>query len=175
MHSLIFVDRCDECAFQYDLGNATTAGEAIVLVTAEMAAILEDPANETRSRRQPHTWSPLEYGCHLRDVLLVQRERILLARRVERPWFEPMGRDERADHDGYSGQDPCDVARQLVDAARMFRNVLARLGPTDWERVARYNYPEPADRSLRWVAAHTLHEARHHFLDVQRQLSGSPT
>ncbi|HUE61138.1 MAG TPA: DinB family protein [Acidimicrobiales bacterium] len=167
------MDRCNECGFQYDLGKATAAGEAIVVAAAQLAATLEDPRIETRSRRQLPTWSPVEYGCHLRDVLLVQRERVLLARRVERPSLEPMGRDERADHDGYGAQDPFDVARQLVDAARMFRNVLARLDPKDWERIVRYNYPEPAERSLRWVATHTLHEAQHHLLDVQLQLPGN--
>ena len=54
----------------------------------------------------------LEYGCHLKDVLLVQRERVLTARRVDRPSFHPIGRDERAEHDGYADQDPADVARQ---------------------------------------------------------------
>ncbi len=38
-----------------------------------------------------------------------------------------MGRDERVDHDGYADQDPAAVARQLVDAADLFANVLDRL------------------------------------------------
>jgi hypothetical protein len=80
-----------------------------------------------------------------------------------------MGREERADYDGYDAQDPIDVARQLVDAARMFERVLARLGPNEWNRTIIYNYPTPSERSLRWVAVHTLHEVRHHALDVHRQ------
>jgi hypothetical protein len=30
-----------------------------------------------------------------------------------------------------------------------------------------YNYPNPAERSLRWVAVHTAHEVRHHLLDIR--------
>jgi len=116
------------------------------------------------------TWSPLEYGCHLRDVLLVQRERVLLARRTDRPEPEPMGRDERVEHDGYASQDPSDVARQLDDAATMFANVLARLNLADWERMLVYNYPERMERTLRWVAVHTLHELVHHGADIDAQL-----
>jgi hypothetical protein len=41
----------------------------------------------------------------------------------------------------------------------------------DWERTVAYNYPAPAARSLRWVAVHTVHEMRHHLLDVRRQLT----
>ena len=33
-----------------------------------------------------------------------------------------------------------------------------------------YNWPERTERTLRWVAAHTLHEVRHHLLDIRRQL-----
>jgi hypothetical protein len=48
--------------------------------------------------------------------------------------------------------------------------VLSRLSPDDWERTVMYNYPALFERSLRWVAVHTVHEVRHHVLDVQRGL-----
>jgi hypothetical protein len=65
-------------------------------------------------------------------MLLVQRERVLAARRADRPQCAPMGREERVAHDAYAEQEPGDVARQLVDAAALFGNVLARLGADDW-------------------------------------------
>ena len=166
------MDRCDECGFEYDLTAAAAAGPAIVDGVAEIAARLSDEAADLRTRRSPETWSPLEYGCHVRDVLLVQRERVLAARRTYRPSFDPMGRDERVEHDGYADQRPADVVRQLHDAALLVANVLARVESAgDWERTVMYNYPEPWERSLRWVAAHTVHEVRHHLLDMDRQLS----
>ena len=167
--SVADVDRCEECGFEYNLGEAPKAGPAIVQGVGEIAVMLGDSVADLRTRRKPQTWSPLEYGCHLRDVLLVQRERVLAARRVDRPSFHPMGRDERVDHDGYNEQDADDVVRQLIDAASLFANVLSRLGPTDWDRTVMYNYPEPFERSLRWVAVHTVHEVRHHLLDVRHQ------
>jgi hypothetical protein len=119
----------------------------------------------------PDTWSPLEYGCHVRDVLLVQRERVFTARLIDTPSFDPMGREERVGFDGYGDQDPATVARQLRDASAMFANVLARLGPDDWERTVMYNFPALLERSLRWVAVHTAHEVQHHLLDVREQLN----
>ena len=160
---------CDECGFDYDLATATDAGSAIVAGADEIATVLSDAADGAARRRRPDTWSPLEYGCHVRDVLLVQRERVLLARREDRPSFAPMGRDERVAHDGYPDQVPTDVARQLREAAALFANVLDRLGP-DWDRTVIYNYPEPLERSLRWVGVHTVHEVHHHLLDIRRQL-----
>jgi len=168
------MDRCDECGFEYDFSLTPTVASAIQATVAEVAGILGDEpghtADDLRTRRQTYTWSPLEYGCHVRDVLLVQRERVLAARRTDRPSFDPMGRDERVEHDGYAEQRPGDVARQLTDAARMFANVLDRLPSDDLDRTVMYNYPRPSERSLRWVALHTLHEVRHHLLDVRRQL-----
>lgn len=164
------MDTCAECGFEYHLDEAELAGVAIVAGISELAELITDPASNVRSRSEPHTWSPLEYACHVRDVLIVQRERVLLARRRERPSFEPMGRDERVDHDGYSEQEPADVARQLTDTSRLFANVLSRLGPGDWDLTGVYSFPTPAMRSLRWVAVHTLHEVNHHLGDVRRQL-----
>jgi len=163
------VARCEECGFAYELAEAPTAGASIVEGAAHVAELLSDRGADVRTRRQPTTWSPLEYGCHLRDVLLVQRERVLAARRTALPSFDPMGRDERVDHDGYAEQVPDRVARQLADAANLFANVLDRLGPGDWDRSVMYNYPDRCERSLRWVAVHTVHEVRHHLGDVRRQ------
>ncbi len=164
------MDGCDECGFDYDLGTAHDAGRAIGGGVAQLAALLVESAADVSLRPQPDTWSPVEYGCHVRDVLLVQRERVLAARRTDRLAVTPMGRDERVEHDGYAEQDPHDVARQLTDAAGLFANVLARLSAADWDRTLMYNYPDPSERSLRWVAVHTVHEVHHHLLDVRRQL-----
>nr|WP_198428774.1 DinB family protein [Nocardia bovistercoris] len=135
------------------------------------AEALRDDVNLLRRRSDPAVWSPLEYACHLRDVLLVMRERVLAARRTVTPTAAPMGRAERIDHDGYAHQRPDDVARQLRDAAMLFGGVLDRLGDQDWDRTLHYHYPEPAVRSLRWVAVHAAHESRHHLLDIERQLA----
>jgi hypothetical protein len=164
------VESCRGCGFEYDLKLAPVARTAIVEGSSQLALLLDSAAIDLRTRRQPQTWSPLEYGCHVRDVLLVQRERVLAARRVEEPSFDPMGRDERVEHDGYADQDPVDVARQLRDAARLFANVLDKLGPEEWERTVMYNYPARSVRSLQWVAVHSAHEVQHHLRDVQSQL-----
>ena len=164
-------ERCPECGFEYDLDQAVAADIAIVATIAEAVALLAQLTDEeARARPEPQTWSALEYACHLRDVLFTQRERVLLARRVTQPEPAAMGRDERVEHDGYAEQDPEIVARQLTDAALLFANVLARLDDTSWDRTLVYNFPTKTVRSLRWVAVHTLHEARHHLGDIRAQV-----
>ena len=95
---------------------------------------------------------------------------MLLARRTEAPDVVAMGRDERVEHDGYESQLTLDVARQLDDAASLFAHVLSLIEGDTWDRTMIYNYPERTERSLRWVAVHTLHEARRRERDVEAQL-----
>ncbi|MBK5332218.1 MAG: DinB family protein [Ilumatobacteraceae bacterium] len=166
-------DRCDICGFVYDPQTSANVGPQIVANAAAISVIVvaENP-NVTR-RPDVDRWSILEYGCHVRDVLLVQRERVLLALRADEPHVVAMGRDERVEADGYNEQQPSDVARQIEDAALMFTGVLARLNEESWQRTMIYAYPSPAPRSLAWVAVHTLHETVHHLGDVQRQIQAS--
>src|SRR5258707_10836138 len=85
------------------------------------------PGGDRRGRGG--VWSPLEYGCDLRDMLLVQRERVLAARRMNRPECSPMGRDERVVHDGCAEQEPEDVARQLRGRGTAVRQCPNPTGP----------------------------------------------
>ena len=164
------MDRCEQCGFERAESEAPSAGTAIVQAATIMAETLSDRTADLTTRRAPQTWSPIEYGCHTRDVLLVQRERVLLARRVEGASQPLMGREERVEHDGYAAQRPGDVARQLVDAARMLANVLSRLDEKAWSRTVVYDTLRPTERSLRWVALDTWHEVHHHLKDIQQQL-----
>ena len=167
------MQRCEECGFEYDESAFSTAAGRIRAGSDDLAAALTSSRADVRTRRQPDCWSPLEYACHVRDMLLVQRERLLAALRLHRPVCEPMGRDERVEFDGYAEQDPADVARQLRDAAQLFTGDLDRLSPASWDRAVIYTYPHRAERSLRWLANHTEHEVAHHLLDVRRQLTGA--
>jgi hypothetical protein len=55
------------------------------------------------------------------------------------------------------------------DAPRMpywrLAELLVRLGDDDWERVG---VREGVDLSVAWMAVNTLHEARHHLVDIER-------
>src|SRR3954466_11255976 len=131
---------CDGCGFVYDLDLAPGAADEIPERVARISTIVGTAENAAVVRRpQPQTWSVLEYACHLRDVLLVQRERVLLALRADKPNVAPRGGDERVDHDGYNKHRPAHVARQLGDAALLFTGVLRRLDDRSWDRTLIYN------------------------------------
>ncbi len=147
-------------------------GPALLAGASRLAEVLGSrPVGDLRARPVDGVWSGLEYGCHVRDVLAVQRERIALALAVDRPSFAPMRREERVAEEHYNEQEPSVVARELRAAAEALAGQLAGLDDGQWQRVGEYHWPTTAWRDVEWIARHTLHEERHHLVDVQRLLA----
>ncbi len=128
-----------------------------------------DTASEAAAwrRPQPGVWSALEYACHVRDVLLVQRERTLLALVEPTPGFARMYRDERVGLARYDAHPPGQVLDQLGMAAELCATVFDGLSPEQWARSLIYNYPTPASRDVAWLAGNTVHEVEHHLDDIR--------
>jgi hypothetical protein len=160
--------RCAGCGFEYDALDRSGVADRVRALASAFDRLLDADRTVLRQRAAPDVWSPLEYSCHVRDVLLVMRERVLLSLWAETPSFAPMGRDERVTLDRYSEQHPRDVARQLDDAASMLVFVLDGLDDEQWARTCVYAYPEPATRTVEWVAVHAVHEGEHHLADATR-------
>ncbi|KKJ93813.1 DinB family protein [Micromonospora sp. HK10] len=161
------MDRCDECGFGYATVPGAAVPEWLRGLGARYAAALAAAA-DPRRRPAEGVWSPLEYTCHVRDVLRVQGERLDLALRVDAPEFAPMGRDERAVTDRYNEQEPAAVLGELSTAAEELAGRFAALGPAELARPGVYPWPRPEARTLLWLGRHTVHEGEHHLLDIRR-------
>lgn len=167
------MDSCTECGFDYaDLATDRIAGTLTSLAWryAERLSGVDDAL--LRRRPAPEVWSALEYACHVRDVMLVQRDRALCALVEDRPDFPRMHRDERVVLAKYAEESPADVLRQLEMAGQLIGTVFTGLSGEQYRRVLVYNYPEPAERDLAWLGRHAVHEGEHHLRDVEQVLSG---
>ena len=162
------MDRCEQCGFVYDATPTSDVSQRVRSLPPRYAPELRAAERDSlaRTRPQPGTWSALEYTCHVRDVLIVQRERLHLALRQERPVFAPMRRDERAVEERYNDQPVETVLEELAEAAERFAGALEQLDDQQWRRTGIYPWPEPAERSVAWLARHTLHEGLHHLEDI---------
>ena len=166
-------EHCDECGFDYDNLPRADLGSALQDLTAQHVARLTTTPVDDLRRHNSDAWSPLEYACHLRDVLAVQRQRIRLAQREDEPVFVPMGRDERVTADRYNEQAPRVVADQLSHNVKQLTDTLDGLDDAGWARTGIYSYPTRRPRTMEWVVRNTLHELTHHLLDVDRGLNPS--
>lgn len=167
---------CAECGFDDEALAAADAPSALREVGRRFRAPLtrflpgEEPSAIVTARPSPDVWSGLEYACHLRDVLAVQRERLAQALVEERPSLVPMGRNERVVRDRYNEQDPPTVATELATNAEALAADVEVLTPDQLARTVLYNYPERQERTVLWMIRHTVHEGHHHLLDVGRSL-----
>jgi hypothetical protein len=134
--------------------------------------VILDPETEGLVKVRPaaDVWSVLEYACHFRDVLLSQRDRVILALVEEMPSYAPMYRDERVFLAGYRREALAEVAAELPMAANLMAKVFEGLSTDQLERPCIYNYPEPSERNVAWLGHHTLHEGIHHLDDVRSVL-----
>ncbi|MQA03640.1 MAG: DinB family protein [Streptosporangiales bacterium] len=165
------MDECAECGFRYaDLPVARIAdvmGSFGARYAERLSGVDE---SHLRRRPAPQVWSALEYACHVRDVLLVQRDRALCALVEDRPDFPRMHRDERVLLAGYADETPGDVLGQLAMAGQLIARVFRGLTAEQFARLLVYNYPEPAEHDVAWLGRHAVHEGEHHLGDVEQVL-----
>jgi hypothetical protein len=165
-------DHCDRCGFEYASVDHRGAARRVREEAGALTAILRpaDPVLAAEHRIGPG-WSATEYGGHVRDVLVNQRERVLTARAGTARSVVAMGRDERVRWGEYAEYGPAGLAQEIVIVASWLARTLDLLRPSDWSLSLVYNYPEPTERSLEWLAAHTVHELVHHRGDIERLIA----
>jgi DinB superfamily len=166
------VTGCEECGYEFESLDHAQILRAMTALADELRQLLES-TDEGMLRAHPRqgSWSALEYGCHLRDVLRFQRDRVLRAQTEDVPSFASMRRDERAVEERYNDQAPRAVARQLTDAARDLAGTLSALGESGWLRSGVYPWPVTQIRTVEWIGQRTVHELAHHLFDCRRLLA----
>ncbi len=165
-------ERCEGCGFVWgDIDTGELGARFADLSERYRALVTTTGETELRRRPEPQVWSALEYACHVRDVLLAQRERVYLALVEERPGFARMNREERVGLARYAEDSPAEVAAQLGLAFDLVARALSGRSDEDWQRLLLYNYPEPQEHDLAWLGRHTVHECEHHLRDIERGLT----
>jgi hypothetical protein len=166
-------DTCSDCGFTWGDLPVASFGPALRSLDDRYAERLDSDDVVLGRRPAPAVWSPLEYACHVRDVLLVQRERIYLALVEDRPSFARMYREERVDLARYADEPAKAVRSDLAVAYRLIAVALTGRSATDWARPLVYNYPSAEEHDLAWLGRHTIHECEHHLLDIDRGLAAN--
>lgn len=127
------------------------------------------PSGGVLERTEAGRWSTLEYGCHVRDVLRLADERILLMVEQDNPTFENWDQDATAVADDYATQNPEVVAVELASAAERVAAGLEELHEAEWPRQATRS--DGAAFTLATFARHLVHDPVHHLADVVMRTS----
>ena len=161
---------CPECGFD----TSGFAVEAVPGMIMANAAAWPDAlsGDRARTRQEPAKWSPLEYGCHVRDVFRLYDQRLELMLSQDDPLFPNWDQDETAVADRYAEQDPAEVAAALRRAALAIAGRFEGVTGAQWQRAGRRS--DGARFTVETFARYLVHDPVHHLYDVtgQRALPG---
>ena len=155
--------RCPECGFDASSFERELIGSMILTNAAAWQRVMRG-AN-VAPRPADAVWSPLEYGCHVRDVYCIYEARLERMLTEDNPEFANWDQDATAVADRYGEQDPGTVAGELVIAAARiaihFDNVIGR----HWDRRGRRS--DGAHFTVETFARYLIHDPIHHLWDVE--------
>lgn len=119
---------------------------------------------EVGARPAPQVWSPLEYACHVRDVLRVFDGRVQQMLAEDGPTFASWDQDATALAERYGEQDPRQVGAELDRAAQGLAQTFAEVPEDGWQRPGlRSNGSSFTVASL---GRYFAHDVVHHLADV---------
>lgn len=151
---------CPDCGFDVS-GVADVAGRIRMAVAAMQSALARPDAT---ARPQADVWSPLEYGCHVRDVCIVMGARLSMMRGTDDPVFENWDQDETARIDRYWEQDPAAVSAALGREGDRLASDFASVRPDERDRPGRRS--NGSRFTVDTLGKYCLHDLEHHVHDV---------
>jgi hypothetical protein len=153
---------CPECG----VAAADIEPAAIPAIIADAAARWRPVLARGDARERPsiETWSPLEYGCHARDVFRVFAGRAQLILEDDVPTFANWDQDETAVAERYWAQDPAAVADELADAATRSAEVFGSVSAEQWQR--RGLRSNGSEFTVETLGQYFIHDVLHHLHDV---------
>jgi hypothetical protein len=158
----VLEQRCPECGFQADEVSVVNLPQLVAEAAAPWADVLARP--DAAERPAPQVWSPVEYACHVRDVLIIFAERARLIRDQDDPQFANWDQDATAIAERYWEQVPAAVAQELALAARTNAAVWTDVTEAEWQRPGRRS--NGSVFTLETLGRYFLHDLRHHLVDV---------
>jgi len=158
----VLAQRCPECGFTAaDVDGPAIGATVRELVPRWVGALSRDDA---RTRPSPTTWSTLEYGAHVRDVLRTFDGRLELLLTRDDPMFANWDQDATALEDRYDLQDPAVVAAELAAAAEVTAARFDAVTPEQWGRSGRRS--NGSEFTVLTLGQYFLHDVVHHLHDV---------
>lgn len=152
---------CAECGVVAAEIPLARVGSVLRAMVPVWEGVLRRP--DVAERPDDSTWSPLEYACHVRDVLRLYDHRLGLMLTEDGPRYPNWDQDETALADRYGEQDPAVVAAELAAAASQVAASFDAVSPEQWGRTGFRS--DGAAFTVDTFARYFLHDPLHHLHD----------
>jgi hypothetical protein len=159
---------CPECGFDTASFGREQIGTLLRENASAWTGVLAGEAVAVRP--DPQTWSPLEYGCHVRDVFRLYDHRLQLMLSQDDPLYENWDQDETAVAQRYGEQDPAEVAPQLQAAAAALADRFDAVSGEQWLRPGRRS--DGAVFTVETFGRYFIHDPVHHLFDATGRRAG---
>ena len=155
-------DRCPDCGYD----PTAVTHDTVPGLTRQYAAVVADAVERPGADRRPEAavWSPVEYGCHVRDVCELFDRRLHLMLDEDDPTFANWDQDETALEQRYWAQRPAPVAGAIRSRAEHIAESFAGVAGSEWERTGRRS--NGTLFTVDTFARYFLHDLAHHAWDV---------
>ncbi len=159
------IDRaCPDCGFD---GAAVSVRDVPGIIAANTEAWPEQlRRSDVRQRPDEQTWSPLEYGAHVRDVHRTMTGRLELMLAEDDPRFPNWDQDATAEADRYGEQDPETVVQELRTAGTRAVAAFSAVRDDQLDRTGRRS--DGSVFTVTTLAVYYAHDPVHHLWDVRR-------
>lgn len=161
---------CVHCGFSWAPLTRIEIATRMSAAVESFVDVIQRAGVDVGNRPHPQRWSVLEYGGHLRDILLSIRERIVLASILDVPVGTPIFRDERIEIGFYDQDAASDVAVELQVATYLFLKTVATLPAHFEDRRLVYSHRTPDEIAISEAMSNALHECEHHLGDATENL-----
>jgi hypothetical protein len=155
---------CPDCGFNAAEVDRDRVGELLRANAAAWAPLLS--RDDAAVRPNEHTWSALEYGCHVRDVFRIFDVRLRLMLEEDGAAFANWDQDATAVEDHYDSQDPSVVFAELTAAGAVLADRFESVTGDQWTRTGARS--DGARFTIETFAKYLLHDPTHHVWDVDR-------
>ncbi|ADX72770.1 DinB family protein [Pseudarthrobacter phenanthrenivorans] len=153
---------CPECSFDASTVTPSTVPGSIENMLPRWRAVLRRP--DAVERPDDHTWSPLEYACHVRDVFSLFDQRLNLMLDSDDARFQDWDQDRTAIEKDYAGADPAVVSAELTAEGKQAAESFAGVREAEWGRKGLRS--NGSEFTVLTLAQYFLHDVVHHLHDV---------
>jgi hypothetical protein len=171
----IQAESCPQCGDEPAALPVASLGPLAVERAAAWRDFLDEADEEyLRHMPEPGVFSPRQYAAHVRDILRVYTDRMVLGAEQDAPTV-PIFQPPQEVWEEYNRSEVEETAADLEAQARRLAEVGATLDGAAWSRIVVNDRGQYGvyTFTLRGLACNAVHEVHHHLLDAKGTLDAT--